>query len=144
MVTFWTLTAFFCNSSIVVFSYNISETQLSSTNQRNSVAARLIWQRPWRIYTLHVVVGSDGGLWKLSPLWQIAFLLFAHHDAAATASPRHSMPRPSNELRDPLLVQVMSDDHEVTWQGGSLHSLVPCDSGMRWFVHWKYLWIYSE
>ena len=149
MVLFFNFNSFFGNTGLS-FDFLSShtkplkpETQLSSTNQRNSVAARLIWQRPWRIYTLHVVVGSDGVLWKLSlspPTWQIAFLLLAHHDAAATASPRHSMPRPSNELRDPLLVQVMSDDHEVTWKGGSLHSAMPCDIGMRRNVHWKISW----
>ena len=51
---------------------------------------------------------------------------------------RIATPRPSNELRDPLLVQVMSDDHEVT--RGSLHSLMPRDIVMRRFVHWKISW----
>ena len=116
----------YCNSSIVVFSYNISETQLSSTNQRNSVAARLIWQRPWQVYTLHVVVGSDGGLWKLSPLWQIAFLLFAHHDAAA-ASLRHALLM-SCEIRFWCKWCLMT----MKWQGKGDHCTVSCHVISAW------------
>ena len=56
----------------------MNENLLSTYLPRKCVVAILIWHWPWSIYTLHVVVGSDG-LWKLSSVWQSAFLL---HDAA--------------------------------------------------------------